>query len=1296
MKIVKAVVVLLCILNTAHATEPTRSELMYEGGEFGPTTIREIFDRADDCWKFTFVPTTTFVNSTNVGGTVRTFERGQEYYGIPYTLLWTGQDPKSFSRSLESVNSNLYGAQAIGSDCSTFVSYCWQTGGRNTTAAFINDTDEWTTVVTNANLVTNVSDINPGDALVYRHLINGEVWGHMRLVENVDDDTVYFYEQVHYQGDNHVGGKTWYGVVKENEEVEELQLDGYKVIRRTQIIDEPSSITNDNEVPCITLVQVHGSNVLMDGERFVTTVEAEDRGGAGLDRIEVWMRQLGSTDGVYSNTWREIRHKRINATGNHHLGVFQYIFPEPGYYQIGFHAVDRKYNWNDESNSQGSTHVDVIFPVLTVVVRDPVLPILSEEPTASSDGLAMSATTEELVAELTAIEPVFTLVQEPNLEIETIDILESQPDDTNTDHGVGGDFPTTDHLTLTTSFEGTEIETDAVTFSFAYSNQLTGEVQLKIRTTAGNRSMTCTRRVTRGEYHVTVTGLKPEDEGLEVDHYYRDSTTDNWAYIASYQYAFANSLDSVNVVTNNEGFNVIVDDVIKDPVQNEILDGTTHIFRVEDVTIDHYLNLMVTDENGNYVTQEGIRAQSTTEELEVTGLPNDGRRLHCLLTTRGTQVSGTKVMLDEVWVYAATLSPTVPPTGYQSLWTSETDFIDNELLRVWVNSQSYNGAYLRHHVWEVADDLNDSPDETSWRTVATKSPTYHNKTRKGFGVDLTRSQLTDVPYDTVVFWIRVKIHDDSGNVGYTETMRLTHTVTLPPNEEPPEPEEEPQTLFTLRPGPEEGHDVWTTNVYSYDGVSTYPGGGQDTDHLVIGGWGDSYYSLIQFDLSTLPEQATSAHIALYGEQYGNKTPCSLYLDTVSESWNFKEEGTGRDRNRLWWADKPSTTYTGTIIDAPTPGEWTIIDITHIYNQWKRGELDNHGICLRPTSVGNRFSRFASSQCTIEAHRPMLVIHRVVPEETPYEGVSLDPLTTTFDVTTLSIPGVPPHGVATAVSENGHIAGMLGGHGFVYHPDAGYTEIHGVTNVWRVNDNGVVLCNVGEQTHLFQDGILQSIGSMPGATKMIGRGLNNAGVVVGEVWGVNSGYYSGFTCSSTGACELISEYRAHTTAASALNNQGDCVGWSNDHHRRYVTRWTNGVIRHFNHEGEGYGINENGDIAGYTTTGGNRGLVVIDDVPIPVDNLPGSSITVFRDLTDSHVAVGGAYPQSGTLKRGVLFFDGNGNHVFDPGELIDLNDRIDTSLGTILQVWSVSERLTLAASLKRPDGVVVPVVLTPQE
>lgn len=163
--------------------------------------------------------------------------------------------------------------------------------------------------------------------------------------------------------------------------------------------------------------------------------------------------------------------------------------------------------------------------------------------------------------------------------------------------------------------------------------------------------------------------------------------------------------------------------------------------------------------------------------------------------------------------------------------------------------------------------------------------------------------------------------------------------------------------ITHQPDGTAGTDVWVT--------STYYGGGLDNEEIRSGGWGDSYYGLIKFDLTGLPPVATSAKILLYAYPFADTrfTPISMYLDRVTSSWTESTK----------WSGKPSYANLGTI-SAPASNNWYEIDVTSLYNSWQDGTYVNHGIQLRPTSVNAKMTVFRSSDYTTDVTlRPKLVV-----------------------------------------------------------------------------------------------------------------------------------------------------------------------------------------------------------------------------------------------------------------------------------------------------------------------------------
>lgn len=176
-------------------------------------------------------------------------------------------------------------------------------------------------------------------------------------------------------------------------------------------------------------------------------------------------------------------------------------------------------------------------------------------------------------------------------------------------------------------------------------------------------------------------------------------------------------------------------------------------------------------------------------------------------------------------------------------------------------------------------------------------------------------------------------------------------------------------VITLQPT----QDIWTTSVYSYNGLGGGPGGGLADEYLRVGGWGDYYYSLIKFNIDGMPANVTSVTLRLYNGNANAGTPTAMNLYKITSPWDWENSGTGSDMERLWWADLPtSTVVPGGPLPAPSMFSSYFVNITSVYNEWKNGSL-NEGIQLRPTSISNNFNQFASSRAVDPSQRPVLII-----------------------------------------------------------------------------------------------------------------------------------------------------------------------------------------------------------------------------------------------------------------------------------------------------------------------------------
>ena len=185
----------------------------------------------------------------------------------------------------------------------------------------------------------------------------------------------------------------------------------------------------------------------------------------------------------------------------------------------------------------------------------------------------------------------------------------------------------------------------------------------------------------------------------------------------------------------------------------------------------------------------------------------------------------------------------------------------------------------------------------------------------------------------------------------------------------------PADAIVLQPGPADEKDIYTTSVFSNAPGGDTPGGGNNGPCLRVGGWADLYYTLLQFNLTGCPTNAASAALHLYCFQ-ADGGGITMYLDRITQAWDWKTSGTGRDRERLWWADKPACSqWRNDPLPPPIEGQWYVVDLTDLYQAWQSGSWPNYGIQLRCLPHSNKkFNQFHSANYTNDPSlRPKLVI-----------------------------------------------------------------------------------------------------------------------------------------------------------------------------------------------------------------------------------------------------------------------------------------------------------------------------------
>ena len=165
--------------------------------------------------------------------------------------------------------------------------------------------------------------------------------------------------------------------------------------------------------------------------------------------------------------------------------------------------------------------------------------------------------------------------------------------------------------------------------------------------------------------------------------------------------------------------------------------------------------------------------------------------------------------------------------------------------------------------------------------------------------------------------------------------------------------------IAIQPGPATpGMDTWLSSNYNQNA--------QLDGKLLVGGWGDEYDTMLRFDLSGLPLNATQAQLYFYAYPLNNKS------SLIGTTWylNYLPWRT----SSLTWATLPTASLSIGTLSAPPVSGWYAVDITSIYNLWRTGNTyPNLGIRIRPNGNNNNFDAFYSSLNSNAGVRPGLVI-----------------------------------------------------------------------------------------------------------------------------------------------------------------------------------------------------------------------------------------------------------------------------------------------------------------------------------
>ncbi len=168
-------------------------------------------------------------------------------------------------------------------------------------------------------------------------------------------------------------------------------------------------------------------------------------------------------------------------------------------------------------------------------------------------------------------------------------------------------------------------------------------------------------------------------------------------------------------------------------------------------------------------------------------------------------------------------------------------------------------------------------------------------------------------------------------------------------------------------------DGWVNNYYP--AIKTF----QDVSEFKIGGYGDSYLSLLKLDDEGLPKEVLNAYLFLYSLPRNGANPSQVALYPATSSWNTAVQWGNPSVSGV--LEPYSSTLPSTLPSlapgysySPPPAENTFYGmwITPFYNNWRSKISPNHGLVIYPNDGNNyQFNYFVSSNNVNDGMRPIL-------------------------------------------------------------------------------------------------------------------------------------------------------------------------------------------------------------------------------------------------------------------------------------------------------------------------------------
>ncbi len=176
--------------------------------------------------------------------------------------------------------------------------------------------------------------------------------------------------------------------------------------------------------------------------------------------------------------------------------------------------------------------------------------------------------------------------------------------------------------------------------------------------------------------------------------------------------------------------------------------------------------------------------------------------------------------------------------------------------------------------------------------------------------------------------------------------------------------------------------VQDTYIYQYDPTRNF-----GSDYSLKLNFGRSLRSLLEFDLSTIPQQAVvkKAHVHLHLNALAGASSINVGAYQLLTSWaDLEANWNDAYHTQAWTA--PGADYVPTPVDEKLlyPGTVATFNVRSLVSRWLSGDTANEGLMLMGPLVGsgNTHYSLASSNSPEAIRRPRLEVWYMLPEPTP--------------------------------------------------------------------------------------------------------------------------------------------------------------------------------------------------------------------------------------------------------------------------------------------------------------------------